>query len=84
MKIVIYNYLDEPEEIEISDDVLFLDVMVVSGDDVVVAYTQDEDGISMETYDAGHGTRLIDYPDDRYIVQKDDIPEWNNRRASSR
>lgn len=57
-----------------EDDINFLEVRVVSGDENIVIYWKNGD---ISYCDAGTGTRVIDYLDYVYIMEKpEEIHRW--------
>lgn len=58
-KIVLHNYNDEPVEFDcpVADNIVY-NYLIISGDEVVYAYTKD--GAAIDVFDAASDTRVHD------------------------
>lgn len=75
MKFNIYNYADEPIEIEAQDksiDEIF--VQIFSGDETIIIIYADND---KDEFDSSND-RIASYDDGFYLVSKQHLDEWMN------
>lgn len=73
MKFNIYDYNNQPKEIDTGDkEINLIDVKVISGDEVITIYYTNG---TFESYDNSED-RCISYFDDSYIVFKKDLSKW--------
>lgn len=78
------NYFRGHEEFEIPDDVEFLRVTQLTGDEIVEVYVHDEewgDPKLWDTLDPNGVHRRADFFDHSYMVCGGDIEEWNRTRS---
>lgn len=74
MKFNIYNYNNEPTEVDTGDkEILFINVILISGDEIIRVYYKDQ---TTETYDSGR-MRFHNLYDYSYILLPEDIEEWS-------
>ena len=62
----------------ILDDIRFINVIVVSGDEILDIYYDD---FTHQKVDCGP-TRIRDFYDGSYVVEPVDIPKWLERKSS--
>lgn len=62
-----------------AEDVLMVSVTVLSGDELLMIVKKDG---SIVQVDPCPGGRLINYFDYQYIVNKDELPKWMERKTS--
>lgn len=78
------KYFRGHEEFEIPDDVEFLRVTQMTGDEIVEVYVRDEewgDPTLWTTLDPNWMSRVRDFFDHSYMVNGSDIEEWNRTRS---
>lgn len=72
-KIVLHNYNDEPVEFDcpVADNIVY-NYLIISGDEVVYAYTRD--GAVIDVFDSGVNTnRLHDFYDGLHFCPNFDV-----------
>ena len=82
MKIKVLTYHEGFVECDIPDDFTFLRVTMMTGDEIIEVYRDDEewgDTYLCETIDPDYENRTRDFFDCTYIVRYDQVEEWNNR-----
>lgn len=73
MKFNIYDYDNQPKEIDTGDkEINFIHVTVLSGDEVITIHYSDG---TIEDYDSSEN-RLIDYFDGSYDISQEKLSEW--------
>lgn len=73
MKFNIYDYNNQPKEIDTGNkEIDIINVTVISGDEVITIYYTD--GTS-ESFDSSEDRR-INYFDDSYIIFQKDLSKW--------
>lgn len=73
MKFNIYDYDNQPKEIDTGNkEIKIICVTVISGDEIITIYYTDG---SSESYDSSEN-RHIDYFDDSYMVFQKDLSKW--------
>lgn len=84
MKIKVLDYNGNVYEYDIceTEDLAFLLVKVVTGDEIIEVYEKDKkwgDGRKVELFDPAHKERDADFLDAVYLVYPEDIELWNSR-----
>lgn len=82
MKMIIYDYLSRPVELDLEDKpIKFLSVLILSGDEVVdVIY---EDGVIL-SFDAGESRLLSCYEGRYYLTTPEQIERFLNFKPSGK
>lgn len=62
-----------------AEDVLMVSVTVVSGDELLTIVKKDG---TITQVDSCPGGRFLNYFDYQYIVSKDELPQWMERKTS--
>lgn len=72
-KMIIYDYDNRKREVNLPNKrITMLDVVILSGDEVVTVYFEDDTNI---TADSSY-SRIHDFYDGGYIVRGEQIEEW--------
>ena len=74
IKIKAYDFEDCCTELEVPNDITSIDVQILSGDEVITVYKNDE--VILE-FDSGEGSRCISYYDGGYTIHMNNIEEFN-------
>lgn len=82
MKIRVLNFLDKEKVVNVKGKIIYIEVLVVSGDEIVYVVTEKPNGVKeIQIFDAqDRGTRrAYQFRDGGYGVTPENIERWNQR-----
>lgn len=80
-KVKILDYENNIYETDVDiEDVNFIIVTVISGDEILSIFTKDDKTINIDSAMLSGNFRFMDLYDYQYIVPTSDLAEWNERK----
>lgn len=84
MKIKVLNFLDKERVVKVKGHIIYIEVQVISGDEIVYVFIERPEGIiEIKIFDASDFgiKRASNFRDGGYGVTPENIERWNQRTS---